>query len=160
MDTSTLRQRPKNSDDKRAIREKKLVKAKRGLRSLSIAVTLPLIFSLLSSFLSPPLPPHSNTEETIWWYPPAWLIHAASAVTSGLMGLAAWLFWAEGGMRRSAGAACAGAGGVGVAVAGARVAALVACGSSFRRVNPFAGNLVTPCAAWAAFAVFLSYKLM
>lgn len=177
MEAPTLRQRPESAtskdDQRKAIRETKLLKARRGLRSLAVAVALPLIFSVLSSFLSPPLRPKTD-EASLLWFPPASTLHVAAAASAGLMGLAGWLVWAEGGMRAPAPAALfaaqlvlglawaplAHAGWAGLALGAAKVAVLVGCARCFRRANPFSGNLVGPCIAWAAFLVLLSYRMM
>ncbi|KAI0511032.1 hypothetical protein KFK09_011650 [Dendrobium nobile] len=177
MDAQTVRQRSKDgfirTDDRKTIHEKKHAKARRGLRSLAVAVALPLVLSLLSFSLSSPLQPKPDDTSQVW-HPPAWTMNVAAATTAGLMGLAAWLVWAEGGMRTLAPvilytaqfalglarAPFAGAGRVGLVLSLANVAVLAGCSTCFRRINPFAGNLVNPCIVWAAFLAFLSYRMM
>ncbi|KAK8945183.1 hypothetical protein KSP39_PZI008478 [Platanthera zijinensis] len=184
MDTQTLRQRSKNDTAttpaaqphdpaEKTTREKKRAMARRGLRSLAAAISIPLILSILSSILSS----SPTTHPSRTWRPPAWAIHASAAATSSLMGLAAWLVWAEGGMRSPVVVALyaaqlalglawapavmfAGAGRAGLVISVALVAALAVCSRRFGQVNPVAGDLVKACIAWGMFLAIVSYKMM
>ncbi|KAG0470240.1 hypothetical protein HPP92_016337 [Vanilla planifolia] len=181
MDAQTIRRRSKEEDTsatavqqpetETARREKKLAMAHRGLRSLAIALGLPLFLSILSSSLS------SWPSQAVaggGWRPAAWAMHTLSGATACVMGLSAWLVWAEGGMKSPAAAALyvaqlvlglawapvvmrAGAGWAGVGISVAMAAALVGCARCFRRSNPVASDLVKPCIMWAGFMAVISY---
>ncbi|PKA48947.1 Translocator protein like [Apostasia shenzhenica] len=180
MEEQNLRQRstapaaasPATNDGK-PTRDKKLIMARRGLRSLSVAISVPLLLSLLSFSLYPQPP---ATKPRLSWLPPAWVMHTVTAFTACLMALAAWLVWADGGMQSPAvaslyaaqlalGLAWAPMVRAGPAIAGIGIAATMAavqagCSRCFRRVNPVAGDLVVPCIAWAAFMTAVSYAMM
>ncbi|RVW54532.1 Translocator protein-like [Vitis vinifera] len=140
--------------------------AKRGLRSLTTAVSIPLSLTLVTIYFSGATDRYRTLPKP-FWFPPLWAVHATSMASSLLMGLSAWLVWAEGGfhkshrspafrsparleldprpdcvrIRRDSG----GVGGMHGTVWG-----LGRCARMFREVNPIAGDLVKPCLAWTA----------
>ncbi|XP_030461390.1 translocator protein homolog [Syzygium oleosum] len=158
--------------------------AKRGLRSLALAVSLPLSLTLIDIYFFGSLAAASAAaaaaaaEPERPFVPPLWILHTLCAVSSLLMGLSAWLVWAEGGFHRrpvalplylaQLGLALAwgpvvfglGAGRVGLAVAAGMVAAMVGCYKTFGEVNPIAGDLVKICFAWAGLLSVVNLKLV
>ncbi|KAF6142490.1 hypothetical protein GIB67_039454 [Kingdonia uniflora] len=167
----TLRQRSK--DDPKTIssngggggnktrRDKKLAMAKRGVRSLAIAVSVPLSLTLASIYLHSPRDKYLYLE-TPFWFPSLWAKHVACLASSLLMSLSAWLVWAEGGFHRQptaipfylgyVGLSLAwdpvvfslGAPRMGLVICVGVLGSLVGCLRSFRQVNLIAANLVKP----------------
>lgn len=175
--TTTTKARPRRADRR--------TMAKRGLRSLALAVSLPLSLTLLDIYffgpLNAPAAAHAAAaadEAERPFVPPLWILHTLCAVSSLLMGLSAWLVWAEGGFHRrpaalplylaQLGLALAwgpvvfglGAGRVGLAMAAGMVAAMVGCYKTFGEVNPIAGDLVKICFAWAGLLSVVNLKLV
>ncbi|XP_008800837.2 translocator protein homolog [Phoenix dactylifera] len=154
----------------------KLAMAKRGVRSLAIAIAIPFILAALSSYAS--CTAATAIVPKAFWRPPVWAIHLASISTSCLMGLSAWLVWAEGGFHSQATTLPLflaqfllglfwgplvfrlGATRVGLVVCIILLAALFACSRSSRRVNPIAGNLMKLCLAWVSFLAVFNYTLV
>ncbi|CAA6662053.1 unnamed protein product [Spirodela intermedia] len=149
--------------------------AKKGLKTLGVAVAAPMVLTLGALFL------HgggAGAPAGARWRPPVWAFRMGSLSSAFLMGLAAWLVWAEGGFRRQPAAPPlyvaelllslawgplvlrAGAVRTGMAVCAALLAALLGCSRAFRRCNPIAGDLVKPCLAWACFLAIFNYKLL
>lgn len=184
MDSQTLRQRTKdepttttNSTGKGARRDKKMAMAKRGLRSLAIAIGTPLFLTLTNIFLFGSGQNYHNNEKP-FWYPPLWALHSACIVSSILMGLSAWLVWAEGGFHKQPSVVPLylgqlflslawdpivlklGASWVGLMVCVGLFGTLVACLKRFRQVNPIAGDLLKPCLAWVAYLALVNTKLL
>ncbi|KAK1320002.1 hypothetical protein QJS10_CPB04g00825 [Acorus calamus] len=182
MASQDLRQRSKDEPTTTATtttnnrRAKKLAMARRGLKSLSIAVAVPFTLTLLTIYLSGSSSSIATAKPI--WHPPIWAFHVASLSSSSIMGLSAWLVWAEGGFRRRpvmAGLYLAqlalgllwgpvvfglGAVRVGLGVCVGLFVALLGCAQGFREVNPIAGDLVKPCLAWVSFLALLNYKLV
>ncbi|KAI4326465.1 hypothetical protein MLD38_031778 [Melastoma candidum] len=154
--------------------------ARRGARSLLLALSLPLSLTLLAIYLfghrhgvhdghPRPSPP---------WYLPQWILQGMSIVSSVLMGLSAWLVWAEGGFHRDPQALplylaqlglglswnpvmfTIGANWVGSAVMVGLLGSLVGCYRTSRRVNPIAGDLVMLCLAWAAILSVINLRVL
>ncbi|XP_022758020.1 translocator protein homolog [Durio zibethinus] len=166
-----------NEINRASRREERMAMAKRGLRSLAIAVSFPLFLTLLNIYLFGSGHSYGALAKP-FWFPPLWLIHITCLASSFVMGLSAWLVWAEGGfhLRPTAlslylaqlGLSLAwlpivfwmGASWVGLVVLLAVFGALVGCSRDFREVNPIAGDLVKPCLAWAAFLAILNLKLV
>ncbi|KAK6154197.1 hypothetical protein DH2020_013836 [Rehmannia glutinosa] len=160
-----------------ARRHKKPGAARRGLRSLSVAVAFPFALTLLDIFLFG----SSNRYRSLhkpFYFPPLWALHSACLATSFLSGLSAWLVWAEGGFHRQPSALFlylgqlalglgwypvvfgAGAIRVGLLLCGALFGVLVGCARVFRGMNPIAGDLVKPCLAWAVLLAVLNVRLV
>lgn len=165
IDMNHHRKKPKNAA------------ARRGLRSLSVAVALPLSLTLLDIFLFG----SSNRYRTLhkpFYVPPLWALHLACVTTAFLSGLSAWLVWAEGGFHRHPAALGlylgqlalslvwypvvfgAGAIRVGLVLCAALFGALVGCARAFRNMNPIAGDLVKPCLAWALLLAVANVRLV
>lgn len=161
----------------RSKRAKKVAMARKGLRSQGLAIGLPLLLTALTIYL---FQLGQGYDELVIsaWYPPIWLIHLAALLSSSLMGLFAWLVWAEGGLRQPANAFplfvtplflglmwgpvvfVMGASRLGLVVGLVLVAALYGCLMGFREVNPIAADLVKPCIAWAVLLVIMSFALI
>ncbi|XP_031401492.1 translocator protein homolog [Punica granatum] len=153
---------------------RKKAMAKRGLRSLAVAVALPLALTALdiSFFGSDP------ASRKHLRFPPLWALHATCLVSSMLLGLSAWLVWAEGGFHRKPEALAlyaavlglglgwdpivfgAGASKLGLVVALALFGSLFGCYKKFKEVSTIAGDLVKLCFAWAGFVCIVNLKLV
>ncbi|XP_030543339.1 translocator protein homolog [Rhodamnia argentea] len=152
--------------------------AKRGLRSLALAVSLPLSLTLLDIYFFGSLGSAAAEHPERPFVPPLWILHTLCAVSSLLMALSAWLVWAEGGFHRrpaalplylaQLGLALAwdpvvlglGAGRVGLAMVAGMVAAMAGCYKTFGEVSPIARDLVKICFAWAALLSVVNLKLL
>ncbi|PON80354.1 TspO/MBR-related protein [Parasponia andersonii] len=158
-------------------REKKIFRAKRALRSLFIAVSIPLSLTMTIILLFGSGHRYRAVPKP-FWFPPLWLIHLASLGSSFLMGFAGWLFWADGGFHAQSNALplyithisvsvvwdplvlVIGAAWLGLVFCLIHFGTLFACYRSFRRVNPFAKDLAKPCLAWVAYLTLVNYKLI
>ncbi|KAM7501242.1 hypothetical protein LguiB_000146 [Lonicera macranthoides] len=152
--------------------------ATRGLRSLAIAVALPLSLTLADISLLGSSHGYHAASPKPFWFPPLWALHLTSMIYTSLMGISAWLVWAQGGFHKDPIAAAlylaqlvlslawgpvalsTGAGRVGLAVCLATLGVLAACYRMFGKVNPVAGELVKPCLAWAGFLTLVNLKLV
>ncbi|KAK9945648.1 hypothetical protein M0R45_011152 [Rubus argutus] len=150
--------------------------AKRGLRSLAVAISLPVALHLLTLYLGST--DSYRTSSKPFWFPPLWALRLTCLASSFLMGLSAWLVWAEGGFHKNPVALPvylaqlvlgllwdpivfgAGAPWVGMVVCMGMFAALVGCSKVFQDVNPTAGDLIKPCLAWVAFLAVVNLKLV
>ncbi|CAI9104915.1 OLC1v1003708C1 [Oldenlandia corymbosa var. corymbosa] len=157
--------------------QKRSVMAKRGLRSLGLAVGLPLSLTLLDIALFGSNIKYATMEKP-FWYPPLWALHSACLVASSLIGLSAWLVWVEGGFHRNPTALLlclgavasglswdpivfrAGANKLGLVVCAAVFGLLVGCMRSFKTINPIAGDLVKPCLLWPLMLSLVNFKLV
>uniref|UniRef100_A0ACD5ZMJ9 Uncharacterized protein n=1 Tax=Avena sativa TaxID=4498 RepID=A0ACD5ZMJ9_AVESA len=157
--------------------KRKLGRAKRGFRSLAVAVTFSAALTAAAFYVSGP---GSSADETR--APSAAMVaiaRAGSVAAEAVMALAAWMVWAEGGLHRMPGATLApfaaqllaaaawpvlalrlGAGWPGMACCAAMAAGAAACARGFGRVNPVAGDLAMPCAAWAVLLAVMNYKML
>ncbi|XP_065846921.1 translocator protein homolog [Euphorbia lathyris] len=162
---------------------KRMGMAKRGMKSLGVALSLPLSLTLLNIyFFGSGTSNDNNARYTAlakpFWFPPIWALHLTCLASSFLMALSAWLVWAEGGFHKKPTAlsfylaqlalGCIwdpivfriGASWVGLVVCLAMFGALLACSHLFKQLNPIAGDLVKPCLAWAVFLTILNVKLV
>ncbi|KAG9142794.1 hypothetical protein Leryth_005545 [Lithospermum erythrorhizon] len=172
MASAQLRQRTKEEEEKERkinndmnssttkMPKKKSAIAKRGLRSLAIAISLPLTLTLLNITFFSSTKSFNISKPS--YLIPIWALHLASLCSAMLMGFSAWLVWAEGGFHRKPEALMVylgqvglslawgpvvfglGASRVGLVVCVGLVGALVGCSRMFRVVNPVAGQLVKP----------------
>lgn len=167
----------KNADDNKGKRDQKRAMAKRGLKSLTVAVAAPVLVTLFATFFLGTSDGYGNRARSSSWIPPLWLLHTTCLASSGLMGLAAWLVWVDGGFHKKPNALylylaqfllClvwdpvtfrVGSGIAGLAVWLGQSAALFGCYKAFNEISPVAGNLVKPCLAWAAFVAAVNVKL-
>lgn len=152
-------------------------KAKRGLKSLAIALSIPVLLTLLDISLFGSSYQYVSMEKP-FWFPRLWALHLACLGSSFLMGLSAWLVWAEGGFHRQPMAMLlylsqlglslawdpvvfkAGATRVGLVLCMALFGVLIACVRAFKNVNPIAGDLVKPCLGWAVLLSLANLKLV
>ncbi|KAI5680428.1 hypothetical protein M9H77_01655 [Catharanthus roseus] len=158
-------------------RTNKTAMAKRGLRSLGFAVGIPLSLTVLDiALFGSNL--HYATMKKSFLYPPLWALHLACLGSTFLMGLSAWLVWADGGFHKQPYALFLylgqmvlglawdpivfriGASRVGMVMCVALFGALVGCVRMFRTVNPIAGDLVKPCLLWALVLSVVNLKLV
>ncbi|KAJ0259065.1 Translocator protein [Hirschfeldia incana] len=165
----------KHADDnnKGGKRDQKRAMAKRGLKSLTVAVAAPVLVMLFETFFLG----YGNRARSSSWIPPPWFLHATRLASSGLMGLAAWLVWVDGGFHRKPNALylylsqftlcllwgpvtfLLGSGLAGLVVWLGQSAALFGCYKAFNEISPVAGNLVKLCLACAAFVAAVNVKL-
>ncbi|XP_010914426.1 translocator protein homolog [Elaeis guineensis] len=153
----------------------KLAIAKRGLHSLTVAITVPFILTTLTTYISGAAAAATSKP---FWHLPVWVFYLASISTSCLMGLSAWLVWAEGGFHHQPTTLplfvaqfllglvwgplvfWLHATRVGLMVCIVLFATLFICSQSFHQVNPIAGDLVKPSLAWVSFLAMFNYKLI
>ncbi|GAB2300659.1 hypothetical protein Dimus_034693, partial [Dionaea muscipula] len=179
---STATATPTEDEDvqQKAKRQSRIASAKRGLRSLSVAVAIPFCLTLANIYLfGNTRSAHGTTSApTKSWAPPLLALHAACLASASLMGLSAWIVWAEGGFHRDPavlvpylcllGLGLAwdpvvfwlGANWAGLAVAAAAAGAILRWSAVARRVNPMAADLIMPCLAWTGFLAFVNLKLL
>lgn len=166
-----------NSNNSRNKRAKKLAMARRGLPSLALAVGVPFALTIFTIYYFQLSLGYAGLANS-FWYPPIWVVHLASLATSSLMGLSAWLVWAEGGFHGPVTTLplvvaqlflglswgpivfAHGATRLGLAVGVALVVALYGCYLGFRQVNPIASDLVKPSIVWVMFLVIMNYSLL
>ncbi|KAJ7194648.1 hypothetical protein O6H91_17G014100 [Diphasiastrum complanatum] len=92
-----------NQDD---ASERRSVQAKgrrgmgRGVKSLLVAVSIPLILGILDAMINRPDDWYKDLRKPSW-NPPAWLLSTVWCVIYPVMGLASWLVWADGGIRKN-----------------------------------------------------------
>lgn len=157
--------------------------AKRGIKSLAIAVSLPVGLTLLAIYLSTNNGSGSGsgsgrTNSEPFWFPPLWAFHVICIVSSFLMGLAAWLVWANGGFHKKPATLYlylvqlglgliwdpivfgSGLDFIGLIVCLGMFGALIGCSRAFKKVNPISGHLTKPCIAWAAFLAIVNIRLV
>ncbi|KAL2945427.1 Translocator protein-like protein [Bienertia sinuspersici] len=164
------------SGDNRA-RRKKMIMAKRGLKSLSVALSLPLILTLTNIYMFG-ANDHYKMSNRPNWVPPIWALHTACLGSALLLGLCGWIVWAEGGFHKNPNAFGLyvgqfglsllwdplvfkmGANWAGLVVAAGVCWALFRCYKVFRAVSEIAADLVLPCLGWAALLAFISVKLL
>ncbi|XP_041989359.1 translocator protein homolog [Salvia splendens] len=166
-----------DDDDMNRKKPKNSAAAARGLKSLSVAVALPLSLTLLDIFLFGSSSRYRTLHKP-FYVPPLWALHLACLTTAFLSGLSAWLVWAEGGFHRQPAAlglylvqlalslvwypVVFGAGAIrlGLVLCAALFGALVGCARAFRKMNPIAGDLVKPCLASALLLAVANVRLV
>ncbi|CAN8285774.1 unnamed protein product [Cochlearia groenlandica] len=167
----------KNAEENKGKRDHKRAMAKRGLKTLTVAVAAPVLVTLFATYFLGTSDGYGNRARSTSWIPPLWLLHATCLVSSGLMGLASWLVWVDGGFHKKPNALylymaqfmlClvwdvvtfrVGSGFGGLAVWLGQSGALFGCYKAFNELSPVAGNLLKPCLAWAAFVAAVNVKL-
>lgn len=187
MASQTLKHRPKEEPTTTATttatpsttshkyrKDQRLAMAKRGLRSLAVAVAIPAVGTAASiSIAGATL---ASTKPS--WSPPVWAFHLGSLLMSALLGFSSWLVWAEGGFHGRSEALPlylselfmslmwaplvfgAGFPRPGMAVCVAHFAVLFMLSQSYRQVNPIAADLIKPYLAWVSFLAVFNYKLL
>ncbi|KAE9593820.1 hypothetical protein Lalb_Chr18g0047121 [Lupinus albus] len=171
-------------------RDKRMAMAKRGFKSLAIAVFLPLSLTLLSIYLGSSLhtQQHAHYDDyddgvvvpstRPFWFTPSWVLHLMCLASSFLMGISAWMVWADGGFHTNPVALLLylaqilftllwdplvfglGATRVGLMVCLGLFGALSGCMHVFRQLNSVAGDFTKPCLACAAFLSVVNVKLL
>ncbi|KAF4355175.1 translocator protein homolog [Cannabis sativa] len=171
LDQTTINSKmPKREDKAKA-------KTKRALRSLLIAVSVPLSLTAAIIFFFGSGQRYRAFAKP-FWFPPLWFIHLASLGSSSLMGFSAWLFWADGGFHAQPDSLplyiaqvslglvwdplvlVMGQTWLGLVFGLIHFGTLFACYRTFRRVNPFAKDLAKPCLAWAFYLTLVNFKLI
>nr|VDD03737.1 unnamed protein product [Brassica oleracea] len=156
-----------SDENNKGKRDQKRAMAKRGLKSLTLAVAAPVLLTLFASYFL------GNQARSSSWILPLWVLHLMRLASSGLMGLAAWLVWVDGGFHKKPNAlylylaqfvlclttCMVGSGLAGLAVCLGQSAALFGCYKAFNETSPVAGNMVKPCLAFAAFVAAVNVKL-
>ncbi|KAL8548625.1 hypothetical protein ACS0TY_007784 [Phlomoides rotata] len=166
-----------NDVDMNPSRPKKPAAARRGLRSLSLAVAFPFSLTLLDIFLFGSTTRYRTLHKP-FYFPPLWALHLACLTTAFLSGLSSWLVWAEGGFHRQPMALAlylaqlalslvwypvvfgAGAIRIGLVLCGVLFGVLLGCTRMFTNMNPIAGDLVKPCLAWALLLAVANFRLV
>ncbi|KAG2309745.1 hypothetical protein Bca52824_029496 [Brassica carinata] len=170
----TDRKHADDNNNNKGTRDQKRAMAKRGLKSLTVAVAAPVLVMLFETYF---LGGYGNRARSSSWIPPPWVLHATRLISSGLMGLAAWLVWVDGGFHKKPNALylylaqftlcllwgpvtfLLGSGLAGFVVWLGQSAALFGCYKAFNEISPVAGNLVKLCLAFAAFVAAVNVKL-
>ncbi|KAK6937400.1 TspO/MBR-related protein [Dillenia turbinata] len=182
----TLRHRVKDESDKDATvdndntkmkRAKRMAIAKGGLKSISIAILLPLLLSFSSIYFFGDSE-HYRSLAKPFWFPPLWALHATSLAMSVLMGLSGWFVWVDGGFHRDLWALSVflaqlglslawhpvlfwfNANQAGLVISLVHFGSLIGCLTLFRKVNPLAADLVLPCLAWVGFLAIVNIQLL
>ncbi|GKC34972.1 translocator protein [Tanacetum coccineum] len=158
-------------------RSQKNSTASRGIRSLSLAIAVPVGLTLTIILMSGDNE-YQNLERP-FWIPPLWAIQLTCLSSAFVMGFSAWLVWAESGFHRSPVAIVmylaqlalslawdkiffeTGATQIGLWVSSGQMVTVVLCSYMFSRLNPIAGDLVKLCVLWIGFltSVNLYYVL-
>lgn len=183
--SATLRNRPREDDVDHAVpptpsfkshHEKRSMEARRAMRSLTITLACNLLVTVAVMVLFGSGKWY-NALAKPFWFPPLWLIHAASLGSSFLMGLAGWMMWAEGGFHAESDVLPLYMAHVplgvmwdplvlvirsrwlGLTFCLVHLAILAAVGRRFGQVNPFAGDIVKLCMVWMTFLTIITFKL-
>lgn len=189
MDSQNLKQRRTDDPDTAAAtttmnksnykskKDMRMDMAKRGLRSLAVAVAIPVSLHLLAIYLGS-TDNYPTGSSKPFWFPPLWALRFICMASSFLMGLSAWLVWADGGFHKNPTALPlylaqlglnliwdpivfgAGAPWVGLLVSMGMFGTMVACTRVFKNINPVAGDLMKPTLAWVAFLAIVNLKLV
>ena len=151
--------------------------ANEGMRSLGIAVGIPLVLGVVDALVNGPGTKWYFDLKKPRWQPPSFLFGGAWSVLYPLMGLASWLVWAEGGWAKQSHpltiygvqlvlnlawpALFFGAKNLQLAFVDivALCGAIIVTIAAFKPVNEVAANLLKPYLAWVLFATVLNYKL-
>ncbi|KAL8262196.1 hypothetical protein R6Q59_026245 [Mikania micrantha] len=144
-----------------------LAATSRGIRSLSLAIAVPVGLTL-SIFWFRESDDYKNLTRP-FWIPPLWGIQLTSLSMAFLMGLSAWLVWAESGFHRTPMAIVVYLGQLGLGLAWnyiffnkgptqtglvvsfGQLITLFACCQMFSWINPISGDMVKLCLVWTGF---------
>ncbi|XP_022992488.1 translocator protein homolog [Cucurbita maxima] len=169
---------PAAADEVSTKRAKNKAIAKRGLKSLAVAVSIPIAVTLLSILLLSKPKNYYPSATKPFWVPSARVVNWGSLASSLLMGISSWLFWAEGGFQAKPNALylytlylvlCmawyglvlgAGSRWLGSVACLGKTATLVGCDRLFRGVNGIAADLVRPCLVWSVFLTIVSLTMV
>nr|XP_043608934.1 translocator protein homolog [Erigeron canadensis] len=146
---------------------------RRGMRSLAIGIMVPLILTLANVALFGWNRAYRAIDKP-FWVPPLWALHLTCISSSFVMGLSAWLVWAEGGFHENPSAMGVYLSQLGLSLAwdpvffkmeAARTGLFVClghftslfyCYKMFGRVNRTAGDLVKLCLVWSSFLTLVN----
>ncbi|KAI3787702.1 hypothetical protein L2E82_00048 [Cichorium intybus] len=146
---------------------------RRGIRSLAVGIAVPLALTLANISLFGWNRSYRTTQKP-FWVPPLWGLHLTCLSSAFVMGLSAWLVWAEGGFHKTPqamwlylgqlGLSLAwdpiffrmGAAKAGLLVCLAQMATMFSCSRMFGRINHTAGDLVKLCLVWSGFLTLVN----
>nr|KJB72680.1 hypothetical protein B456_011G190200 [Gossypium raimondii] len=162
----------------RVTSEDKKAQTMKALRSLTIAIAIPLSLTLFIIFKFGSPKRHRTIMAKPIWFPPLWLINLASIGSSFSMSLAAWFVWVNRGFHMNSDALPLYISQIslsivwhplqlindsvwfGFLVCLLHFGTIFACYLSFRKFNHFATDLVKPCLVWSAFLTIITCKLL
>ncbi|KAL3692608.1 hypothetical protein R1sor_006259 [Riccia sorocarpa] len=151
--------------------------SKPGVKSLLVAVAIPLVLGTLDGLVNAPNTPWYFELKKPRWQPPGFLFGGAWSILYPLMGLASWLVWAEGGFQLQGKPLTLyitqlvlnllwpilffGKKNLGLALVDivALCGTLFATVKAFQPVNHVAANLMKPYLGWVVFATILNANL-
>ncbi|KAF5752205.1 translocator protein [Tripterygium wilfordii] len=160
-----------------AARAAKKGEAKRALPSLAMSISVPLTLTMVIILIFGSGHKYRAMAKP-FWFPPLWLVHLASLGSSLIMGLAAWLVWADGGFHAQSDALplyigqvslsivwyplvlVIGSGWLGFVVCLVNFGTLLACYLRFKRVNPFSKDLVKVNLVWTGYLCIVTYNII
>ncbi|KAK9057253.1 hypothetical protein SSX86_022088 [Deinandra increscens subsp. villosa] len=146
---------------------------RRGIRSLAVGIAIPVALTLANISMFG----WSRSYRTIqkpFWIPPLWGLHLTCLSSAFIMGLSAWLVWADGVFHEKPAAMGSylgqlglslawdpiffkmGASKVGLMVCLGQMAATWSCSRMFGQVNRTAGDLVKLCLIWSGFLTLVN----
>ncbi|KAI3829590.1 hypothetical protein L1987_03716 [Smallanthus sonchifolius] len=146
---------------------------RRGIRSLVVGIAVPLDLTLANISMFGWNRSYRTTQKP-FWVPPLWALHLTCLSSAFVMGLSAWLVWAEGGFHEKPVAIGFYLGQLGLSLAwdpvffgmgAARLGLLMclvqmattwSCSRVFGRVNQTAGDLVKLCLVWSGFLTLVN----
>ncbi|CAL5357612.1 unnamed protein product [Camellia sinensis] len=164
-----------SSSNNKGRRQRRSAMARRGIRSLAIAITFPVSLHVAVIIL---LSGRHRVALKPVWFPSPWILHTIFVGSAAIMGLCAWFVWAEGGFHRKPQALAflmsylalsvawdpivfgVGAVWVGLMVSVGMFGALFGCSRIFKDMNPIAADLVKLCLIWVGFVISLNLKLL
>ncbi|KMT09795.1 hypothetical protein BVRB_6g127750 [Beta vulgaris subsp. vulgaris] len=174
---NTSRRNGDDDENDKGGRQKRITMAKRGLKSLGVAVSIPIIFTLTNIYMFGTSDTYKLSNRPNW-VPPIWALHMTCLGSAFLLGLCGWIVWAEGGFHKKPNALGLylgqfglsllwdpivfkmGANWAGLLVAVGLCWALFRCYKVFKQVNEMAADLVLPCLGWAGLLAFVNLKFL
>nr|XP_043638415.1 translocator protein homolog [Erigeron canadensis] len=148
--------------------QKKPSTASGGVKSLGLAIALPVALTLTDIMWFGENQIYNDLDRP-FWIPPLWAIHLTCLSLAFVMGLSAWLVWAESGFHRKPMAIIMYLGQLGLGLAWdmiflkngpnqmalamsfGQLITIFLCSQMFSRINPIAGDLVKLCMVWSGF---------
>lgn len=167
-----------NDDQSKSKRERRVRLARRGVKTLAIAIALPVSLSIFNIYLFGSSHNYNTLRKPFWSLPPLWLLHTLCLVSCVLIGVSSWLVWAEGGFHRKPMALSLylmvigfslvwdpavfrfGARWIGLGLGLGLFGSILGCSRVFKEVNQVAGDLLIPCLAWPALISFVNLQLI
>ncbi|KVH94478.1 translocator protein homolog [Cynara cardunculus var. scolymus] len=148
--------------------QKKPSTAGGGVRSLATAIAVPVALTLADIMWYGGGQAYKDLDLP-FWMPSLWVLHLTCLSTAFVMGLSAWLVWAESGFHRTPSAIVMYLAQLGFSLAWnpiffkmdairvalavnlAQMATIFSCSHMFGRLNPIAGDLVKLCLVWTGY---------